>query len=107
MIYQALCAHLGCPPEQRLADLLPAAPELRAGAAPLSLWQCVRGCYAIGSDDQRFRRMVAAGQLPAGFDRLRRDYPGRREFGSCRVVGLDPQHPDVPVLSALGFQCLS
>ncbi|WP_210396826.1 4-phosphoerythronate dehydrogenase PdxB [Motiliproteus sediminis] len=105
MIYQALCAHLGVEPGVRLDQLQPPAPALNlSGSEQRLAWQAVRSSYAIVEDDRRFRRMVAAGELPAGFDRLRRDYPGRREFSRHQVVGCGPEHPEFGVLGALGFQ---
>jgi len=105
MIYRALCNHLGIAPQQSLAALLPPAPRLDLRGVTNGLpAAAVAACYAIGADDARFRAMVAANELPTGFDRLRKDYPGRREFASCRIDAVAPGAADAAVLRGLGFR---
>jgi erythronate-4-phosphate dehydrogenase len=52
------------------------------------LHSAVSGCYDIGADDARLRSMLAlpADAQPAFFDRLRREYPVRREFSEIAVT---------------------
>ena len=62
-------------------------------------------CYDIAADDRRLRDSlggVADGQVPATFDRLRREYPQRRELAGAVVQALNPNHQDKALLAALG-----
>ncbi|HEY5718499.1 MAG TPA: 4-phosphoerythronate dehydrogenase PdxB [Motiliproteus sp.] len=105
MIYLALCRHLGMTPQVSLAALLPVGPELRLTASDSDpIGRALRSCYQQQGDDARFREMVAAGALPAGFDRLRRDYPLRREFSACRLHGLGIADDVAQRLRGFGFQ---
>jgi erythronate-4-phosphate dehydrogenase len=73
--------------------LLPApeVPEIALDAAGLSdeqaLWEIVRRVYDIEADDGRLRTGAVADEAvrAAHFDRLRKDYPMRREFRFTRV----------------------
>jgi erythronate-4-phosphate dehydrogenase len=88
-VYRALRDYLGAadapadPPELRL----PPAGELPAAAR--GQWQeAVLACYDPRGDDARLRAAVLAGDAAAraaAFDRLRRDYPLRREFSAWRI----------------------
>lgn len=66
------------------APVLPAAPPLEF-PADLSgnelLRAALTAAYDISADDQALRRVVADAET-GGFDRLRREYPLRREFAS-------------------------
>src|SRR5690606_39078880 len=92
MIYQALCRHLQIPIRHRLQDFLPATElaELRFGAsvAPYdALSTAIRACYDPRTDDALLRRALRlpAAEHATAFDRLRKDYRVRREFGLTRV----------------------
>lgn len=66
------------------APSLPTAPplELDAGLEQAELVRAAcLAAYDIRRDDEALRQVVAAGE-PGGFDRLRRDYPSRREYGT-------------------------
>jgi hypothetical protein len=58
-------------------------------AAARGQWQdAVLACYDPRGDDARLRAAVLAGDASAraaAFDRLRRDYPLRREFSAWRI----------------------
>ncbi len=91
MIYQALCHFLQKPVSTLLENLLPA-----YAGEPLQLaqhsatdisqvsQQLVRQAYDIRADDRRTRDAIRAdldcAQRAAAFDRLRKEYPQRREF---------------------------
>ena len=81
------CARwLGLPAPPPLPSLLPPAPwpTLNLGHLPdwYELLQLVRTVYDPVDDD---RLMRAEGLTAAGFDRLRRDYPVRRELAAFRL----------------------
>jgi len=110
VIYHAACAHFGQPVEWRAADELPAGLSLdlrEPRDAPLldGLQAAVFACYDIRRDDARLRELAAlpASERPAYFDRLRKDYPVRREFPQARVITGDPDSELARVLSGLGF----
>ena len=110
MIYQAACEFFGQAWQWRAADSLPAAAVIEiAETEKLSfaalLHSAVSACYDICADDARLRAMLAlpADAQPAFFDRLRKEYPVRREFSETAVM-LDPALDGVEqVLRGLGF----
>ena len=110
MIYQAACEFFGQAGQWRAADSLPAAAVIElAGTEKLSfaaqLHSAVSACYDIGADDARLRAMLAlpAAAQPAFFDRLRKEYPVRREFSETAVL-LDPALDELAqLLRGLGF----
>jgi len=96
MIYEALCRHLGQAPDLKLDDLRPQVtdPErtLKAGDFWNSLQALTPQVYAIADDDRRLRDLAEraeAGEedFAKGFDKLRKQYPKRREFTNYRVEG--------------------
>lgn len=82
--------------------------ELRASGKSLedALREAVRMCYDIESDDRDLRRIL---DLPdadraAAFDRLRKEYPVRREFGNT-TVRLPGGSPELAArLAGIGFK---
>ncbi len=94
MLYRALCAHLGRPVEHSLERLMapPALASVRLdpqAEGQSLLLRLARLCYDPRNDDERLRRTLRAGEAERAqaFDRLRREYPVRREFSSLRVEG--------------------
>lgn len=90
-IYEALCASLGLPAAWDPRPLLPPpeCPEITVNAeAPDAVHGAVRAVYDIMADDARMRE-IALQDGPeaqaAFFDRLRKEYPRRREFFNTRV----------------------
>jgi len=82
-------------------------PIALASTGRAAVREAVRAVYAIRDDDARFREALA-GTAPGGergraFDRLRRDYPVRRELAGHRLVGPALERPERELLSALGF----
>jgi erythronate-4-phosphate dehydrogenase len=110
MIYRAACEFFGQSGEWRAADSLPAAAVVEiANTENLSfaalLHKAVSACYDIGADDARLRSMLAlpADAQPAFFDRLRKEYPVRREFSETTVM-LDSAVEELEaLLRGLGF----
>jgi erythronate-4-phosphate dehydrogenase len=88
MVYREACRFLGVPAVWSHEPLMPPAlvPRVEVDAAgrndEVVLREVVRKLYDIEADDRRFRdSAVADDALRAkAFDRLRKDYPERREF---------------------------
>lgn len=117
MVYHAVCRFLGVQPtwtsEGRLLQEgrlpRPIVPEIRLDPAGLSeeaaLWRIVRSVYDIEADDRRLRAGATADAKACGehFEKLRKNYPIRREFRFTRVV-LPPGHSRLEVkIRNLGF----
>ena len=110
MIYHAACAHFGQPIQWLAADDLPAGLSLDLRAlqeTPLltQLQAAVFTCYDIRRDDASLRELLAlpAPERPGRFDRLRKEYPVRREFPQARITTGDPAGELASTLSGLGF----
>ncbi len=90
MIYEAACRHLGVEPVWNPAPLLPM-PECSTltvdSGVPDALSRAVRAVYDIRRDDAAMRGLLALPETdrPKAFDRLRKEYPRRREFFNTRV----------------------
>lgn len=112
-IYEAACVFLGVEPTWDASPLLPApecpAVEVNGEAedAEAALREAVRKVYDIRDDDKAMRGLFGVAEADRGafFDKLRKNYPRRREFFNTRAV----IHPKNPVLesmfSGVGFQC--
>ncbi len=92
MIYQAACAFLGQEPQWNastaLSDNLGVwRVETNKRDAEEVLREVVRQVYDVREDDERLRRSLTLpeAERPAFFDKLRREYPRRREFTSLTV----------------------
>lgn len=111
-ICEAACRFLGIDASWDPAPWLPApeVPEVHVDGNVTSirkaLSEAVYAIYDIAEDDQALRKLLnlPATDRPVHFDRLRKEYPRRREFHNivARV------HPDNPLLRArlagLGFR---
>ena len=91
-IYQAYCDFLGQPAQVSLSDLLPAPwlshVTLNAQSDPAwTLAMLCRGVYDPRRDDADFRRSLVGSvtEQRAAFDRLRKNYPSRREIDGLQV----------------------
>lgn len=108
MIYRALCEALGRPATLSLQALqpagLPAVLAVDAGLPLPGLLAAVlsRACD-LARDDAALRASLKAPDPALAFDRLRKDYPVRREFTAHRV-DLPAGHAAWPTLLALGFR---
>lgn len=112
MIYREACRFLGVNADWSPEALLPepVVPSLRLDAAGKDdervLCDIVRAVYDIEADDRRMRCAADAdeGRRRRNFERMRREYPVRREFRFTRVeiaggcVGLEKK------VSGLGFR---
>jgi erythronate-4-phosphate dehydrogenase len=72
------------------------------------LREAILSAYDIVDDDQRLRESVqgrAVGDIGSNFDRLRRDYPVRREFSKYQISNhAELVTPLKNALAALGFK---
>jgi len=107
-IHEAACRFLGVEPGWDATPLLPApeCPRVSVdGASPSAVRDAVRAVYDIMLDDAAMRQLLdaPAGDRPRLFDRLRKEYPRRREFfNTCATVS--PSNPAVEaMLAGLGF----
>ena len=91
-IYQAFCASRGLEPKVELAELMPETPlrglSFAETASPEDMLATIcRAVYDPRRDDAAFRRSLAGDdeQRRAGFDRLRKQYPPRREIDGVEI----------------------
>lgn len=112
MVYRETCRFLGVAPAWSHEPLMPPppAPEVTVDAAGRSreqvLDEVVSAVYDIGGDDARLRSGPAgdAGAWAGHFDRLRKDYPMRREFRFTRVTLRNASPEAARVVESLGFK---
>ncbi len=104
MLYRSLCQHFGLPAETELEEVLPA-PSVQALTLTDAedLLTPARLIYDPYRDDRAFRKIL---HLPdteqrLAFDRLRREYPERREYSTLRLA-IEDNAPGRR-LSAMGF----
>lgn len=111
-IYQALCAFLQRPVTRSLQQLMPRTGagewQLEAGTPPdWALARALRLVYDVRDDDARLRAMLrgAASEQASreGFDRLRKEYPLRRECNLLRVMTAASEPHTARRLLAAGF----
>ncbi len=111
-VYEALCASLNLPAEWDPSPLLPVpdCPQLAVDPSKTgALSGAVRAVYEIMSDDARMREMLALNtpeEQSAWFDRLRKEYPRRREFFNTRLSFTRPDAEAEKVFSGVGFRCV-
>lgn len=112
MIYTALCEHLGVEPQASLADVLPPVVDNLLKVTTADNWraqgQLIPQAYAIAEDDQRLRDLARRAEqgtenFAQGFDRLRKEYPVRREFANYRLEFEPGTEGNAERLGALGF----
>lgn len=108
-IYQACCRALGVAEQVSLADLLPSPwlSELSIDGSADPAWALTSICRAVYDprrDDADFRRSLVgdADARRAGFDRLRKHYPMRREIDGLRVRIQGDSAPLAALVRALG-----
>ena len=114
MIYRAACEYFKQPVCWQVADVLQrvASIDLRsreAGNALAIARAVVLGAYDVRQDDARLRATLSlpAAERAIAFDRLRKDYPVRREFTEATVQLDDPDGAIGKLLSGLGFELVS
>lgn len=113
MLYDALADYLGIGADWKAEALLPAPdqPEISLSAEMDEIEvisHCMHVVYDIIADDQRMRDtfQLAAGERGQAFDRLRKDYPLRRECSAYKI-DLDSVHPEhINLLKSFEFTLL-
>lgn len=92
MIYAAACRCLGLPRRHQLEQYLPLPPlsrmEFTDEAEPgWALRAALNACYDLRRDDAAMRKLAEtdADARRQGFDRMRREYPLRRDFSRVRI----------------------
>ena len=92
MLYRALSLFLGLPARKQGGQFMPEPPLgklafTRSAQARDAADVAIRACYDPRRDDARLRRHMVLSPDARGraFDRLRRDYPVRREFSSVKI----------------------
>lgn len=112
MVYQAACRFLGVKPAWSHEAFMPPSdvPELaadgRSDPEEAVLGNLVGKVYDIEADDRRFRATMSDDGTvrAAGFDRLRKEYPKRREFHGTRVSVRHGAPSLWSKISGLGFR---
>jgi erythronate-4-phosphate dehydrogenase len=112
-IYEAACKFLGVEADWDPAPLLPKPeePVVTVDGSLESVQEAVSravfAVYDIRRDDAALRETyrMSPSERPAWFDRLRKEYPRRREFYNFTARIWPPNHAVHERLSALGFQC--
>jgi len=110
MIYRAACDFLGATATWDVRSVLPPVGPVDVSAAAGSSSEvlaraAVLGCYDVRDDDRRLRRLfeIARQAQPATFDRLRKDYPVRREFAATPLLHGPLSDAQRQLLAGLGF----
>ncbi len=112
MVYREVCKFLGVPAVWSHEPLMPPplVPEVNVEVAGRDvqsvIWEVVRQVYDLEGDDRRFRASVVADekQRLKNFDRLRSDYPERREFQYTKVKLIGGSGKLRCALVGLGFK---
>lgn len=103
MLYEAYCRWAGLASKISFESVLPNPDVTHLGVtATMALSEPMRVVYDPYRDDRVFRAMLKEQDQPAGFDRLRKQYPVRREFASLELQGALTQAQQQS-LTALGF----
>ena len=116
MIYQAACDYLDVEAVRVLDELIPS-PALDSVALTEGLIEqeyqhlqrrLVNLCYDPKEDHQRLMRTLHLDPVARvrEFDRLRKEYPMRREFGSLKIAGIAPGNKLYDALAAIGFKLI-
>jgi erythronate-4-phosphate dehydrogenase len=111
-IYLAACEFLGVAPQWRLESALPSVSQqsislqLEGRRTEEILQSVIQRAYDIAADDRRLRACLNVPPEERGryFDRLRRDYPVRREFQNYFVELSGDRAAFMNQLKALGFR---
>lgn len=107
MVYRAFCKWAGIEPVARsgtnAAATGPTALELELTPGDDPVTAALEAACFVSLHDKAMGRLVPLDPVKraAGFDRLRRDYPDRRDFHAWRVTGADPA--GAALLDRLGF----
>lgn len=102
IVYHAFCRWAGLEPG-RMSEEGVLKPELTVGAAPAGIDQALDAACFVRQHDKALRALKAGTpeSIAAGFDRLRREYPPRRDFHGWKIHCGDAA--TAARLGALGF----
>lgn len=111
-IYEAACAFLGVTPSWDATPLLPTpdVPSITVDGAAANvqaeLAKAVFSIYDIRKDDAQMHTLLTMPAAERGpyFDRVRKEYPRRREFQNTRAVVSPPNATIESTLAKIGFQ---
>jgi erythronate-4-phosphate dehydrogenase len=110
MIYRAACEYFQRPLQWNAANELPAGgsvdtKQFIAGDVVGNVCKAVLNCYDVRDDDGRLRAILSMPphDRPAYFDRLRKEYPVRREFQTMTISGAGIDKKSQAILRGLGF----
>lgn len=110
-VYQALSHYLGLPARKQAGQYLPEPPlsklSFTGSATEMDAAnRALRACYDPRSDDARLRLAMKSesGERAEAFDRLRRNYPVRREFSSVKIQLKGASKSLQDTFRALGFK---
>ncbi len=111
MVVRALREHFQLP-QRELPSLPPVDkgvinPAVGAASREETLLSIMRQTWNINKDDDRLRTVAQKTEQQRGsdFDRLRREYPVRREFSNYSVRANQLDESIVKTLKTLGFKC--
>lgn len=112
MIYLAACKHFGLTPEWSMEQALPPStvPKLELSTEGRSVCEvvldAVAAVYDIDRDDRALRRITEVPPEEQGkyFDRLRKEYPVRREFERTTITLVPYSEEIAAALSGLTFR---
>lgn len=107
IIYEALCKFRGITPP--VAFTPPPVNNNKIflngnGNVVDDLYGAVSSAYDLARDDRNLREVIEKGGLPDGFDRLRKEYPIRREFGNYEVICKYKNDILIKKIEELGFR---
>jgi erythronate-4-phosphate dehydrogenase len=104
MVYEAFCASDGLEPRPMAMPARSPELHIREGQDPLA--RALEASCFVQRHDDAMRALAACGaeERTTEFDRLRRDYPSRRDFQAWRVHCGDPG--PARTLARMGFQVL-
>lgn len=112
MLYEGVCRWLGRP-DQAAIDLSAALPAPEVPRIDLTgrrdpdealLRTAVEQVYDLAGDDRRLRDAMGQPGAAAGFDRLRKQYPRRREFPHTTLVIDGSRDSLIRAAARLGFR---
>ncbi|PIE43424.1 MAG: 4-phosphoerythronate dehydrogenase PdxB [Gammaproteobacteria bacterium] len=110
IVCRELCQYLGLPGPNKAARFLPMPPLTTLGFSSQAdtdwaVTTAIRASYDVRIDNWKLKNKMhlAATEFASHFDRVRKDYPVRREFGTIKVM-LDNTSPKLAdKLKTLGF----
>jgi erythronate-4-phosphate dehydrogenase len=112
MIYNSLCKYFNLEPEHEINDFLPApvVPQIKLLTKGFSQQQVIKAAvdeiYKIADDGRNLRSILnlPMGKRCATFDRLRKEYPVRREFQNTTITIVDEPSGAGDKLKGIGFK---